>query len=247
MKTPIQIIEDFGAPTNSYIKCVLFFRSEEGPVLSKEEHEKGIADIIGAETPPTFETEKESQLYFLYAVQETVRAFLGPTVPDMDEIWTIAHNKCTTFIKENPWCLIEDSEEGEGKSKVQKKDRARDLYKKLNDGVSTRKTIIETLMKELDMSKAGATTYFHNMKKKYGYKNPESSKKPNEKTAHATHITRGSVPNTKNSKRAIATQIYTDMRGSDKKSVIKEIVRQTGTSPAGANTYYCSAKKQTGG
>ena len=103
MKSPLQIIEELGAPTHSYIKAVQFFTDYDGPVYSKEEFEQNIADIIGSEEVPSFSNQKESRLFFMYAVQETVRAFLGPDIPDMDQVWDTAVTRARNFIAENPW------------------------------------------------------------------------------------------------------------------------------------------------
>ena len=84
MQTPLEIIENYGAPTNSYIGAIGYFRDRRN--LSKKQYEKGIADIVGAEQIPSFSNEKEARLYFLYTVQETIRAFQGDTIPEMVDV-----------------------------------------------------------------------------------------------------------------------------------------------------------------
>lgn len=259
MQTPLEIIESYGAPTNSFIAAVNYFRYERG-ALSKEEHESGIANIIGTEITPTFTNEKEAEMYFLYAVQETIRAFSGGNIPDMSDVWSEVQRRATHFINENPWSIktyaseeevIEDAEGNKTvkvkRKKGAKKEQSAAIYKKLNDGTNDRNTIIDAFINDLGMSKAGATTYFHNLKKKFGYAGPKVEKPKREKKVvadkpKAKKATRKKGP----SKGAIASEVYASMPGADKADVIAKIIEKTGTSPAGANTYYCAAKKELG-
>ena len=81
MKDPISIIADLGVPTESFSAAIHHFYDRVD--FSKDRYESLIAEIIGLDNPPTFESIKEAKLYFLYTVQETVRAFNTGIIPDM--------------------------------------------------------------------------------------------------------------------------------------------------------------------
>ena len=98
------------------------------------------------------------------------------------------------------------------------------------------------------MTKAGATTYFHNLKKAHGYKAPkeESIAKTANKKSGATSIARPASKGRGPSKGAVAKTIYAEMKGQPKEAIINTIIQKTGTSKAGANTYFCAARKELG-
>lgn len=253
MQTPLEIIEEFGCPTDSYIRAVHYFRQDYRD-LSKVEHEKVIADIIGGDHAPSYDTEKEAELYFLYTVQETVRAFLGGTIPEMSDVWETVQHNMKEFMGKNPWCVkdyqskltTEADKETPRRKKGAKGAKAREIYIGLNDGKNDRPTIIQAMIDQAGMTKAGATTYFHNFKKEYGFTGPKTERPKREKKQTA------SAPKTKGKKRSgptkgqLAREVYIEMKGSPKKDIIARMVEYAGTSPPGANTYYCACKKELG-
>lgn len=254
MQTPIQIIETYGAPTNSFTAAVHHFKFERAP-LSKSECEAGIAQIVGADQHPTYRNAKEANLYFLYVVQETVRAFNGGVVPEMADIWEVAQRRAVNFITDNPWAIKDyTSDEGDDvvdgqpkQKKGAKKDQAEALYRKMNDGKNDRNTIIQALVDEVGMSKAGATTYFHNLKKTVGFSGPKTEKVKREKKVVEVKPKgneTGRVKKSGPSKGEVAKRIYAEMVGSPKDEIIARIVEETGTTVAGANTYFCMARKE---
>ncbi len=256
MKTPLEIIESYGSPTDSYIAAVTYFRYERSP-LTKEEHEQGIADILGSDTAAVFDTEKEAEVWFMYTVQETIRAFSGDAIPDLDEVWAEVQRRVGKFMTDMPWAMkdysseIEDIDD-EGKTVVKqkkgaKKEQAIALYNKLNDGTNDRNVIVTAFMDEIGMSKAGATTYFHNFRKEYGFSGPKTERVKRQKKAATTKKPVAKKAKKKGpTKGQIAREVYASMPGADKKDIIAAIVEQAGTTPAGANTYYCAAKKEAG-
>jgi len=252
MQTPLEIIESYGAPTGSYIHAIRFFREDHAP-LTKEECEKGVAEIIGMDGVPSYRNQKEATLYFLYCVQETIRAYNTGEIPDMSEVWNDVVRRATEYISSSPWAVKDyDSEQtaddGTPKQKKgAKKEQSRALYVKLNDGSHTRDDIINAFMDKLGMSKAGATTYFHNLKKSIGFSGPKTVKPKREKKAAAPKPKAKKAKAKKGpSKGARAAEIYNSMPGAAKADVIAAIVKATGTSTAGANTYYCAARKANG-
>lgn len=254
MQTPLEVIGSFGAPTDSFITATHFFQHERGP-LKKDQYEKTIAEIVGADDVPSFTNEKESRLYFLYTVQETVRAYQNGEVPDMADVWEEVNRRAKKFIIENPWSIKDyggvddDGVDIPGKPKRKKKGAkgqlAEEIYLRLNNGNNDRPTIIQALIDEAEMSKAGATTYFHNFKKKHGFSGPKTERKKREKKTAPLKKVEGKR-RTGPSKGQVAEEVYLEMVGSDKKDIIAAIVEKTGTTPAGANTYYCAAKKKHG-
>lgn len=255
MQTPLEVIGSFGAPTDSYINATRYFQEEHNP-LRKNEHEKAIAEIVGADEVPTYSNDKESRLFFLYTVQETVRAYQSGEIPDMGEVWEEVNRRAKKFIVQNPWSVkeyrVDDEEDGTSTLRPKRKKKgakgqiAEDVYLRLNDGNNDRNTIIQAMIDEAEMSKAGATTYFHNFKKKHGFSGPKTERKKREKKAEtSTPVkTEGRKKRSGPSKGQIAESVYLEMVGAEKKDIIAKIVEKTGTTPAGANTYYCAAKKK---
>lgn len=255
MQTPLEIIKGFGAPTNSFIAAIHHFKFERNP-LSKRDCESSIAQIIGAEQTPSYSNDKEANLYFLYVVQETVREFNKGHIPDMADVWVEAQARARRFIEENPWSIRDyATEEGspvdvDGQPKQKKgakKDQAEDLYRKMNDGKNDRNAIIQALVDEVGMSKAGATTYFHNLKKTFGFSGPKTERVKREKKVTEPKTKAGGTKKAKRvgpSKGEIARRIYAEMVGASKDEVVARIIEETGTTPAGANTYYCVARKE---
>lgn len=264
LKSPLEVIASYDIPTDSIIRAA---RVAGELYLNQSQFERAIAEIVGSDTPPAYSNLKESRMYFRYTVQETVRAFLGGDVPDMENVWRDSQQRAQAFISANPWCIKDFISETNGvdefgsprlktdargnpkMKKGAKKELALALYLRMNDGANDRSAIIQALMDEVSMTKAGATTYFHNMKKEYGYKGPKTEQKPREKNAVTPKPTAPKKERKRRSgptKSSIAEQVYLRMKGSPKPDIIAAIVQESGTSPAGANTYYCASKKKHG-
>jgi hypothetical protein len=258
MRTPLEIIADYGVSTTSYIQAIQQFNNIDHPiVMEKSQYEESINEIIGGDTPPTFSSDKEARIYFLYVVQETIRAFGQGIIPDMADVWVEAQRRAKIMIQEQPWAIKEYNTETTGEPKLDaagnpkkrkgaKKVEAEALYKRMNDGQNDRNAIIDALIADVGLSKPGATTYFHNLKKQFGYAGPEPVKKKAKKKLSAPSTPKSTKKVIRPSKSEQARRIYTDLRGRPKEEVIAQIIKQTGTSPGGANTYYCSCKKELG-
>jgi len=241
MKSPLEVLNDLGAPTHSYIRTVQFFSEKE---WTHKQYERTIAKILGVPKIPPFDTNKEARLYFLYLTQETVKAFLGQDVPDMDVVWDKAVNDAKIFITDHPWCVMDytSNTDGETPSKGAKKDRAQELYLSMNDGTHDRHAVIQALIDEVEMTKAGATTYFHNLREQYGFAGPLNKKTPKKRITTSKPIVKPKEK--RESKGIIAKRVYETMAGSPKEEIIVAIMQQANTSKAGANTYYCKWKKE---
>ncbi len=246
MSPALEAIASYGASTTSYLDAVYFFRHERKP-MTREQHLQGAYDILGMDKDQFTGNDKEAELLFLYTVQETIRATQAEENPDIADVRMAVSTRLVNFIKDNPWSIKEydtvEDEDGEvsPKKKGAKKVMAEDLYIRMNDGTNDRIAIINAMIEELDMTKSGATTYFHNLKKVHGFDGPKTEKKRVAKKAAAPVK---AAPKKKGpSKGQIAKDIFASMPGADKSEVIARIVAETGTSPAGANTYYCAAKR----
>jgi len=258
MQTPLEIIAGYGVSTTSYIRAIQEFNDLERPiVLRKAQYEQGIADIIGGDHPPSYSNEKEAKIYFLYVVQETIRAYGTGVIPDMAEVWENAQIRAKKMIENQPWAIKDYFTEDDGEPKLDatgnpkkrkgaKKDEAEALYRRLNDGTNDRTAIIDALINEVGMSKPGATTYFHNLKKQFGFSGPKAEKKKRAVKTGPTPVEKKPKKDKSPTKAEQARQIYTALKGRPKDEIISEIVKKTGTSKAGANTYYCSCKKEYG-
>lgn len=233
--TPLEIIESYGLSTTSYIKAIADFRELS---LNQEQYENGIVSILRLKEPVKFNNEKEASVYFRYCVQETIRQYNNSdNQPDLNEVWEEVQRRSKYFMDNCPWALVEDEPEIEtddnGVERVVKKTKrgnkgaiAEQLFIEMNEQQASRKDIIAAFIEQAGMTKAGATTYFHNFKKKHGFRGIAGTKER------------------KQTKQQIAEQVYLDMKGKDKKEIIAAIIEKTGTTPSGANTYFCSIKKK---
>lgn len=259
MRTPLEIIGDYGVSTTSYLRAIQEFNGilDEDPILlRKEEYEEKIAEIVGGDHPPRYRNEKEARIYFLYVVQETIRAF-QTDVPEMSDVWEDAQARAKKMIEEQPWSIKEYFTEDSGEPKLDaagnpkrrkgaKKEEAEALYVKMNDGKNDRPSIIAALVDEVGLSKAGATTYFHNLKSKFGFAGPKTEKKKRKPKVKADPKPKTEKKKRGPTKKQQAVEIYTRLKGQPKDVVMAEIMQQTGTTKAGANTYYCSCRNELG-
>lgn len=240
MQGPLQFIsEEYGVPVNTFSGAVLSLTDRE---MEKAAYEDGIAKIIGLSPTPTYSSQAEARVYFLYSVQETIRELNMGHIPDMEQLWKDVQTKAQNYILENPWVLkkfdeaqVTTNESTAPQKYGCKRDQAEALYEELNGGQNSRTDIINAFIDELEMSKAGATTYFHNLRKKHGFEGDSATT-----TKNGSTVTTTKGP----SKGKIAEDIYATMKGGEKQDIINEIIKQTGTSKAGANTYYCAARKK---
>lgn len=251
MQTPLQIIEQLGIPTHSYIAAATY--ASEHINLTHQQYQQKIADIFCSDQVPQFENEKIAKIYFLYSVQEWVRASLQGIIDDQYVVDQM-NLKAKKFIDQNPWCVNDyseqhdtiDSEDGSLR-KGKKGQIAQQTYQQLNDGDHTRTQIIEALIDKAQMSKSGATTYFHKFKKQFGFDGPtEKTKTKSVNVAQqGSNVVKSKQPKGP-TKSSIAEQVYLQNPNLDKKQLVQLISQQANTSLAGANTYYCACKKKHG-
>lgn len=242
MKSPLQIIADMGCPITSQLEAIRFFSERND--LSEDEYIDGIQQIIGTNTPPKVSSYYYARVLFLYVIQEIVRANQNSIIPDIDELYAMCIKKSHTYIEDNPWTatrfnishgLVDheeiDPETGEpivSKRKGDKKEITERIFLDLKEKGVSRPEIIEAFIAETEMSKAGATTYFHMLKKQHGFvETKNDSKKPKPE-----------------SKQQIADRIYQESVDKSKAVMIPLLEQHLGTSKLGAQTYYYACKKK---
>ncbi len=242
MKTPLQIIADYGCPTNSAIFAIKHLSERND--LTYDEYKKGIQDIIGLSEPPEIASYFEAKVLFRYIIQETINAYNAGLIPIMESVFLVARIKSEQYMEANPWSetgfnvahgLTErdeiDPETGELvpiKQKGAKKEVTEQLFKKMKSNGHSRQDIIEAFIAETGMSKAGATTYFHALKKEFGFKEVAGETKSNKPE----------------SKQELAERLYQESPDKSKPTMITLFTEKLETSKLGAQTYYYSCKKK---
>lgn len=237
MKPPLQVIADYGCPTHSFMAAIQHFSSRED--MSHEQYQQGIKQIVGMDEVPNM-TYVMSRTVFLYLVQETIRQHLQGVIPDMDALFVECINKAQTHIENNPWAVMRfttnlssntSMEEGEPGttqiSKGGKKEITERIFKEMKEQGASRHDIIQAFEEATGMSKAGATTYFHALKKEIGF--IDRSRKEKIK---------------KESKQDIANRLYQEATDKSKETLIPLFAEQLGTTKQGAQTYYYACKKR---
>ena len=164
---PIDQIKEYGIPVRSY--CAAIWYLNERPDLIKCEYERLICELTGIQR--TYVDHREARYSFLYLIQETLRKWESTDKFDMGEMLIYAEKCAQTLFVEQAYHWAEPDEEvktdSSGKPKRKKGAKQIDALRIYNENVEDGKqAIVDMLMSELDMSKAGATTYYYNMKKK---------------------------------------------------------------------------------
>lgn len=246
MKSPLQVISELGGSADSYITSVQFFAQQEN--IDKAEYERRIQEIIGLIDPPECESWFFARSFFMYVVQETIREFNNGIVPPIEEmmndIYQVALEKATVYVESNPWNetrfniehgLKRDDEDvlEEGliisTKKGAKKDLTERLFKTLKATGASRQKIIDAFVTQAGLSKAGATTYFHALKKEIGFSerdNPETETIKSE------------------NKQQLAERLYNESFDKSKPVIIALFIEKLKSSKLGAQTYFYACKKR---
>lgn len=246
MKTPLQIISDYGCPTHSMVSAAQFF-NDRGD-LSYEDYKKSIQQLIASPELPETESYHFAKVLFNYIVQETIRAYNIGMIPLMDELYEACIVKARKWIDENPWSatmfyvthgMVEqdeiDPETGvitnvsALKSKGAKKDITERIFNDMKSKHASRQDIINAFVTQTGMSKAGATTYFHALKKDLGF---------TETLTTETKLTKSE------NKQELAERLYVESNDKSKPMMISLFIDKLATSKLGAQTYFYSCKKK---
>lgn len=171
----IDQIQAYDIPHTSYLQAVRYMRAEHDD-LSLEQSMTMIHNLTGWHcTAPDGDFQKErTYLILLYIIQETIRMSKHTETVNTNDIVELAQVKAMTYYENHPWEFIKYQEDERtdpitGKIKMKKgkkQEMAAELYQQYKE--EGKDKIIEVFQEELDMSKAGARTYFYNMRKKFG-------------------------------------------------------------------------------
>lgn len=166
--TALETIQNYGIDTSYFTRAIQGLN--DAGVLSKDVYEKRIGEIYGVD-PLSFDDEKQARLYFLYTVQEFVRAGEGA---DPVAIRAEVDRRVQYFNQNLAWALVSDEDEnGEQKTdasgnpkqkKGAKKELAKKVWEENKDKGLSRKDFIALLVKEVGLTSAGASTYYSNLK-----------------------------------------------------------------------------------
>jgi polyhydroxyalkanoate synthesis regulator phasin len=242
MKTPLQVIADFGCPTNSAVDAIRHLSERED--LTHDQYRKGIQEMIGLTDPPETESYHYAMVLFKYIIQETIRAHNTGGIPDMDDMLDVCIKKTYKHLEEHPWSVtmfnikhgLQEREEIDletgvitsTKPKGAKKDVTERIFNELKSKGASRQDIIDAFVEETGMSKAGATTYFHTLKKELGFKESTTEKKSSKSE----------------SKQELAERLYQESPDKSKPVMITLFTEKLETSKLGAQTYYYACKKK---
>lgn len=238
MKTPLQVIADLGCSTTSYIAAIQHLITFE---FSKEICEQHIQDIVGLPERPECESWYVARVMLLYSVQETIRAYNTGLIPDMYQIYMICVQKTQANIEASPWnetrfniehglrVADDDPDAPLTVPKGAKKEITEAIFKEFKTAGASRQAIIEAFVQRTGMSKAGATTYFHTLKKEFGFKDAQPMGQGADKTE---------------SKQELAERLYQDATDKSKAVIITLFTEKLQTSKLGAQTYFYACKKK---
>lgn len=168
---PIEAIKSHNIPTGSYVAAIQYLSDREH--LTPNQYRARITEMGGVSSDISDTSARHT---YLYMVQNAIKKSFNTDMFDVDKLFIQSVTDAETFIENNQYVFatIEDENEyndGAPKKpkKGQRKIQAQELFNDLVvDGVMpTRKDVIALFVEELEMSKAGASTYAHNCKTNY--------------------------------------------------------------------------------
>lgn len=165
----IDVLNDQHIPTHSYLSAIQHIKSYIDK--SETEYRDMIKTMVGFDLDSKLDFNHVKYTY-LYLVQEIIRFHLEQKPTSLKNILEYAQMRATKYISNNTWVFAEseatpklDARGVPKRKKGAKQEAAFNIY--CNNLNKTKAEIVQLFMETLDMSKAGATTYYHNMKKKY--------------------------------------------------------------------------------
>ena len=186
MQNPIAVLQKKGINITNYLGAVQ--NVKELNWTNGKQYREAITELAGDVSEFGAFDDLTAKYFYLYLVQNVVRRHTGVDVVTAEQLLSnsfssalnmaerVRHGDmsfaaslednaaliCGTIVDENGEVVqVRSGRKGE------KKDRAIELYTTNRDKI-TRNEMIALFMKELDMSKAGATTYVYNCKKEVG-------------------------------------------------------------------------------
>jgi hypothetical protein len=173
----LKILVEQGVPTDSHVAAGVHCNQTE---LSEPQYRRMLGELMNEDLTP-FDDVLRAKLTYAYFCQEMVKIHLGRSgMVNLEDLYPHVVACAEKIITKNPWMWVsadEPSTDASGnvtistgkKKKGWKRDAAELIYTELKDsGTNAKKTIMDRFMTELDMSKQGATSYFHASKNKLG-------------------------------------------------------------------------------
>lgn len=163
---PVSILEEkYGIDVNSIRGILVAAEEVESKGLTDEKILSRLKELSG-EDSPELKTSPQIKMTYKYFIQNVIRDNINNNPIDAVQSLNNAITNADDFIKNNPWAFAEGNESTTANSnkKQTKQDRAEQLF--LENEKLDRQEMYELFMKELDMSIAGARTYYRNLRKK---------------------------------------------------------------------------------
>lgn len=167
MHPTLQKLSALDIPIHSFVAAIRHLSSRGD--LSGPQYNNLLSNLT--DTPINITDERLAKYTFLYFVQETIKKSFTTDKLNPIDIVNAVQPRAAAYIAEHEWIFAQPEEDDTPKfdsngnvkrKRGAKQDEARELY--LANQTKTRKEIIELFIDKLDMSKAGATTYYHNLK-----------------------------------------------------------------------------------
>lgn len=172
----IDAIEAYDLPLNS--AAVQKFNSDAREGKYNGSMGMVLRNILNIDVPAMHEIdstvpEDHSRVQVAYVIDGAIRAHKEGREITPSDLYTTATEKTRAFVQELSWVFAkkeEDKLDSEGKPKQKKGAKqlqAYEVYVQFVETDRSRKDIIQAFQDVVGMTKAGATTYYYNMKKKY--------------------------------------------------------------------------------
>jgi len=164
----INILQDDGIPTHSYLAAIQHINSFEDK--NAVQYAELISELI--EVQYNESDTRLAKYTYLYLVQELLRHYNDPTSPPLRDILNMVTLKAKTFIADNEYIFANPEEVSSDvgsnphKKKGSKQREALAIFAN-NRETKSRGEIIQMFMDDLNMTKAGANTYYCSTKKSY--------------------------------------------------------------------------------
>jgi hypothetical protein len=165
-------IEAYNIPTNSYISAIQYL--SDRPDRLDREYKEMIKDITGEEV--SFDDARMYKYTLLYTVQEAIKQF-GDTTDYVNpaDVLKLATEKAEQFVNTRTYVFAKKDIDENAPQKLDasgnikpkkgaKKIMAKEVWEKNKHQTMTRKEWIELLVAEVGLTKAGASTYYANLK-----------------------------------------------------------------------------------
>lgn len=162
-------IASYKIPYDSYIAAVQTIR-EQGD-LEPTEYQRRLADMVGEPVDFRMNDPREPKYLYGYFIQETIRKVNAGDPIDPPHFLEVAREKVVKYFDEYSWVFATPEEEVKLKAdgtpapkKGDKKVLARQVYDANKAKNLSRKEWIALLVKEVELTPAGASTYYANLK-----------------------------------------------------------------------------------